>query len=1009
MRLMRQLFLSIAALIVIVFGPDAYAQDTPPASPATPQYYTLSLPAGASLISSPLDTGTGLAVDTFLGLPSQYPLLFGWDSNTQAWVSSADAPAGLAHGFWIYLPTPATLVVAGQPFSMFTSVTKQLQPGWHLFGVPFEEGVGWTDFKLYASGNPISLDTAISIGWIDSQVTTMQGSELQYQTAGQPLQPGMAYWVHTTVPLQLRADRASDTSPASATDSSSNQTPPLLNSSGDSTSTSAASSSSSGDATSSTVMGWLSSIAKFLGDVAEGAAAATEGNWAQASFDWASGAFGLIEYGLNPDAPDSSSQLTTMETQLDGLIGNVNAIQGSIASLNNSITGLTNYIYSTNALGTNLKSAETWLQSYYTDQTQTLQSRNWARWYLAGCIPQGAHPVYPASCPEATNPVTQTNLGIFQKNFITNPGFANLGAGQLPVASDDFPLWWAYGVLGNQSLVPPYANNGTKASDFVKEIHTGLTDNSTGPNALMAYMLWVFSQDAKCNSDVSNATPGASCDLFNDIYLPTEKYFVQVLGDQTQLAEAVVEAYNVLAEKFPNTSTYTNAGSLYMDGPGGFNQQVNEEVEAFLEVAEQIALYRAADGTQDWNTFGSSDAGQLLARADFVAAQLGRQPDASNPNLTPPWPTSGVVGRVFYTSPEQPLGANQTRGVCAYVSANQTNCSNPFAQISENVSSLATLTGQWPYLLWSTSGNTATGTPNTQWKMQRLKPLSLPVGTSAAVTYVVDSTVPARLGANLVVATYDPTTYISEPAGTAGGIVFGSLNGVEGALGKYGLPLSESAWTTSGPTTTHTGGAPPANVFQVSYSNSSTSAEPGAGSLNVTYPPITPVVPGPHAYSVSESWSVSGNIELVGNSSFPRVHVHWPTSVNINLTGGVTQSLGSLQGGSQYYSSLTLTQQLLNSGKTVNSSGSPAVPASAQTQCPGAPFNTCTLTAAQPLDVPSLGLAAGTTYTLQASFASQVLPYAQSAFTNAYTFRSSKAGSVASWTINPPMITLTTK
>jgi hypothetical protein len=1000
---MRQLFLSIAAFAVIVFGPRAYAQDTPPASPS-PQYYTLNLPAGASLISSPLDTGTGLAVDTFLGLPPQYPLFFGWESVSQIWVNSAEAPAGLAHGFWVFLPTPATLVVAGQPFSVFTSVNTHLEPGWHLFGVPFEEGVGWTDFKLYAAGNPISLDTATSIGWIDSQVTTVQGSELQYQTAGQPLLPGMAYWVHTTVPLQLRADRTSITSSASAPVPSTNQTPPLLGAQPTSDA-----GSSSGDSTSSTVMGWLSSIAEFLGYVAKGAAAATEGNWAEASFDWASGTFGLIEYGLNPGAPDPSSQLTTMETQLDGLIGDVNAIQGSVALLNNNIFGLTSYIYNTNALGTNLKSAETWLQSYYTDQTQTLQSRNWARWYLAGCIPQGANPVYPASCPEATNPVTKTNLGIFQKNFITNPGFTNVPAGQLPVASDDFPLWWAYAVLGNQSLVPTYANNGTKASDFVKEIHTGLTDNSTGPNALMAYMQWVFSQDANCNSDVSNATPNASCDLFNDIYIPTEKYFVQALGDQTQLAEAVVEAYNVLAEKFPNTSTYTNAGSLYMDGPGGVNQQVNEEVEAFLEVAEQIALYRAADGTQDWNTFGSSDAGQLLARADFVAAQLGRQPDASNPNLTPPWPASGVVGRVFYTVPEQPLGANQTRGVCAYVGTNQPDCSNPVAQISENASSLTTLTGGWPYLLWSTSGTTATGTPNTLWKMQRLKPLSLPVGSSAAVTYVVDSTVPARLGANLVVSTYDPTTYTSEPAGTAGGIVFGSLNGLEGAIGKYGLPLSGSAWSTSGPSTTHTGGAPPANVFQVSYSNSSTNAAPGAGSLNVTYPPITPVVSGPHAYSVSESWSVSGNIELVGNSSFPRVHMHWPTSLNINLTGGVTLSLGSLQGGSQYYSSLTLTQQLLNSGQTVKSSGSPSVSASAQIQCPGAPFNTCTLTSAQPLDVPSLDLTASTTYTLQASFASQVLPYAQSAFTNAYTFRSSKAGSSASWTINAPMITLTTK
>jgi len=836
----RKFFLSITALAVIALGSRVMAQDTPPiTSPTTtpaPQYYTLSLPAGVSLISSPLDTGTGLAVDTFLGLPAQYPLFLGWDSDTQAWISGADAPAGLGHGFWVYLPTPTTLVVAGQPFSYFTSVNAHLEPGWHLFGVPFEEGVGWEDFKLYASGNPISLDTAMDMGWVDSQVTTMQGSQPQYQTTGQPLLPGVAYWVHTTVPLQLRVDRQSGTPPASSTDPSSSQTAVG----------SGQSSSSPGDETGSTVMGWLSSIAKFLGDVAEGAVAATEGNWASASFDWAGGAFGLIEYGLTPGAPDSSNQLTTMETQLDGLIGDVGAIQNQMADLNTAITGLTNYIYLTNDLGTNLTSAETWLSDYYTNQTLSLQSRNWARWYLAGCIPAGANPVYPASCPEASNNVTAPNLATFQGNFITNPGFTNLPAGQLPVASDDFPLWWAYSVLGNQSLITAYSVNGTKASDFVTMIHTGLTNNAPGGNALMAYMRWIFSQDANCNSDVSNSTSGAACDLLTDIYLPTEAYFMQVLGDQTQLAEAVVEADNVLAEKFPKT--YANAGSLYMDGPGGFNQEVDDEVEAFLEVAEQIALYRAADGTQDWNTFGTSDAGQLLARADFVAAQLGRQPDTGNPNLTPPWPASGVLGRVFYTASEPTLTASQTRGVCTGTTFSQAFCGSQVAQISENISSLRTLTGDWQYLLWSTSGSgtslSAIGTPNTQWKVQRLNPLTLPLGQ-----YVVNSTVAERLGNPLVVATYDPTTYTSKAAGSAGGIVFGSLNGIEGPIGKYGLSLGESPWTTTGPTTTHTGGTPPPNVFQVSYS---TSDAPGAGSLDVTYPPIAPVLAGQHASSVQE-------------------------------------------------------------------------------------------------------------------------------------------------------------
>jgi hypothetical protein len=196
-------------------------------------------------------------------------------------------------------------------------------------------------------------------------------------------------------------------------------------------------------------------------------------------------------------------------------------------------------------------------------------------------------------------------------------------------------------------------------------------------------------------------------------------------------------------------------------------------------------------------------------------------------------------------------------------------------------------------------------------------------------------------------------------------------------------------------------------VFQVSYS---TSDAPGAGSLDVTYPPIAPVLAGQHASSVQESWSASANIELVNSSSFPKQHVHWPTGVNIKLTGGVTENQGSVLGGSQYYSSLTLNQQLVDStGKTVNNTASPAIPVSAENQCSSAPFNTCTMTVAQPMDIGSLGLSAGTMYTLKASFSSEVLPYTQSAFTSNYTFRSSKAGSSASWLINAPMVTLTTK
>src|SRR5271166_2624923 len=69
-RLMRTFCLHLTIIIaVIAFASCATAQDTPPVTAAPPQYFTLNLPAGVSLISAPLNTGQALARDEFLGLP----------------------------------------------------------------------------------------------------------------------------------------------------------------------------------------------------------------------------------------------------------------------------------------------------------------------------------------------------------------------------------------------------------------------------------------------------------------------------------------------------------------------------------------------------------------------------------------------------------------------------------------------------------------------------------------------------------------------------------------------------------------------------------------------------------------------------------------------------------------------------------------------------------------------------------------------------------------------------
>ncbi len=307
------------------------------------------------------------------------------------------------------------------------------------------------------------------------------------------------------------------------------------------------------------------------------------------------------------------------------------------------------------------------------------------------------------------------------------------------------------------------------------------------------------------------------------------------------------------------------------------------------------------------------------------------------------------------------------------------------------------MTGDWPYLLWQTSSGTATGQPFYQWTVQRLKPATLAVGS-----YLVNSTSSERFGASLVVATYD-SNYNSVTAGTAGGIIFGSLNGIEGPIGKYGLRLGQGSWTTSGGTTGDVSA-------QLSISYVDTTDAPGGAYLNVTYPPIpgAPANLGHGATSSPWVWSSSANVQL-GSSSlaapFTKVHLHWPTTLNVNLNGTVLDTsvgiCGSGCGRSEYYSYIKLDQQLLdNKGNAVSNASVE------NNQCNSSPFNNCKITGAQALDAGSLGLNAATQYTLKVSFSSAVDPYDR-CFCGNSTWRSATANSAAGWVINAPMLTLT--
>lgn len=260
-----------------------------------------------------------------------------------------------------------------------------------------------------------------------------------------------------------------------------------------------------------------------------------------------------------------------------------------------------------------------------------------------------------------------------------------------------------------------------------------------------------------------------------------------------------------------------------------------------------------------------------------------------------------------------------------------------------------------------------------------------------------------------------------------GSIHFGSFNAIEGAIGKYGLVLGEGAWTTP---KGMQGTSNAAFQFSSTYRSTLGIGDPGA-SVNFTYLPIAPVYSGPHASKYDQSWATTANIQVApctltpATNCFAHQHLHWPTAMNISLASGAPINWGGgLLGGSNYYSTLVFGQQLLDSkGQAIAniSQQNPATTSSVENPCTSSPFSTCNhvvplssdvIGAPPPLDVGSLALVPSNTYTFKASFSSGVLPYSQSPWVSAATFRSATttstgANSSAQFWIYAPVLTLT--
>ena len=231
-------------------------------------------------------------------------------------------------------------------------------------------------------------------------------------------------------------------------------------------------------------MGWLSAIAEFLSEVTRGIAELPESGWGGAS-EIASGTFGMIEHSINlGTGSGEDAQLSDMDAQLGTLVTSVCQMQIQLNNIGNQISGLQNWIVSDTLLGSQVRAADSWLWPNFQDPNGTGTSREWARWILAGCSTSGS------SCPEGAATVTTTSWNNFAHLAIQSPGTAPPA-----LATDNFPLWWSYSVVGGASGITPFSPTATTLQH---NIFTSLTATPMTPttNGLVAYMEEVFGHPA---------------------------------------------------------------------------------------------------------------------------------------------------------------------------------------------------------------------------------------------------------------------------------------------------------------------------------------------------------------------------------------------------------------------------------------------------------------------------------------------------------------------------------
>ncbi len=129
-----------------------------------PNQQTVMLPlsSGITLISIPLRTDSQLLSDLLPNLPSG-SRVWTWDANDQQFVEGFDQQLPFGQGAVLYVPSPTVITMTGET-DLSTEIPLDLQNGWNLVGVPYDQPLPRGSQKVYVASIRTPFNDAVTNG-----------------------------------------------------------------------------------------------------------------------------------------------------------------------------------------------------------------------------------------------------------------------------------------------------------------------------------------------------------------------------------------------------------------------------------------------------------------------------------------------------------------------------------------------------------------------------------------------------------------------------------------------------------------------------------------------------------------------------------------------------------------------------------------------------------------------------------------------------------------------------